>query len=921
MNERFTLIDYTIDPLGVYKVIEEPVGWDAIKLRIARDEDWHGFFNFIDDSVNSLEFDFNAFTILQDAYQLQGALANVHLLIEFQCAEGDSYEQLYLGRFVFSSYKAICGDRCFSTCSVEALDCLMIFRNRYDQQVDLDSLNSFDDEPVLQSVVIDATFAVSGGDNTIDFIGDYEWMTLGMPLVITGTASNNSTFTIILVAHSIDSSSVAHTVVTVTETVVNEASVSATVGATFPMPNLTAYAALNKEITIPSKTIKLVSQWRANADTTYTDTNLVQSSLITPKIERLAFTPDWANVISEIDNTLVGEGIFIDGTGTPSYTFDQANPPDNLIYFTGQNGGGTLGCTGDITIELNFNYKIEFSSCLVYELKMYIVKDFDFNAPYTGQTTGPQQWVWDLIVDPFNFNVFNQTITTSILQNENIYIFFTITYSCGLDAGQLSLSFKNTNFFKVSIDSVCDPSPANVYLINETLARCTEAITNDCMTVYSDYFGRTDAQPYASDVNGCMGFRSISNGLKIRNAPSPNGFSSPRMTVSMKDCFDALNATDNIGMGLEDDPNRPGQKLIRVEPVHYFYNDSVLLTCDHIRTVNRDVDPSIIYSKYRGGYAHFETWNANGLFDLYAGREYRTELSELKNELERVCKFIASDYAIEVTRRQYGTTTSDWRYDSDIFFLCLANLLIGSIKWKTDGGAGDTGFLLVNVDYTAYFQAGDTIVISNTSYNNGTYTVVSSTYDILGNTFVVVSPDVLFNNTDPSAHIYNLTKALPFLNVKQGIVSGSNVLFPESVINYEIVPSRNAMRWLKTILQSYRQYLTGKLRFTKGTGNIVGQGLVNDDTGCRIENQLIQEKMDIDLNLFETPEDNYPIFFPELVKFEYPLSYADYLNIIANPYGLIGFQCGENAVEYGWIEDLQYSPYEGMAEFTLRTKI
>jgi hypothetical protein len=37
-----------------------------------------------------------------------------------------------------------------------------------------------------------------------------------------------------------------------------------------------------------------------------------------------------------------------------------------------------------------------------------------------------------------------------------------------------------------------------VNLINEALSRTAEAITNDCLRVYSDYFGRHDAQPYPS---------------------------------------------------------------------------------------------------------------------------------------------------------------------------------------------------------------------------------------------------------------------------------------------------------------------------------------------------------------------------------------------------------------------------------------
>ena len=83
------------------------------------------------------------------------------------------------------------------------------------------------------------------------------------------------------------------------------------------------------------------------------------------------------------------------------------------------------------------------------------------------------------------------------------------------------------------------------------------------------------------------------------------------------------------------------------------------------------VDVSLIFSTYKTGYNQWKTWNINGLNDIFAPREYRTELSELKNELDKTCQFLASDYAIEWTRRQYGLTTADSRYDNNIFFACF----------------------------------------------------------------------------------------------------------------------------------------------------------------------------------------------------------------------------------------------------------
>ena len=88
-------------------------------------------------------------------------------------------------------------------------------------------------------------------------------------------------------------------------------------------------------------------------------------------------------------------------------------------------------------------------------------------------------------------------------------------------------------------------------MINEAMSRCVESYTNGNMFVYSDYFGRTDAQPQSSVVTGYGGLEAITNGLHIRGCVMPDGSQKPKFSLSMKEIFDSLNAIHNIGMGLE----------------------------------------------------------------------------------------------------------------------------------------------------------------------------------------------------------------------------------------------------------------------------------------------------------------------------------------------------------------------------------
>ncbi len=931
MNLLFTLIDYTTNSAGDSTQIDEPMGWDAINLHIMRDPNWHGFFNALDDSVGSLKFVGDGYSILKNAYDLQGAEADVKLLIEFQCAEGDSYEQLYYGQFAFATFKSQCGDLCMCECGIEAVDCLMKFRNRYDQQVDLDSTVPFDKCPCNDSAEVTGSFSTDSNTIAISAVSghslsDLKCIVPGSRIVVTGTDNDGE----YIVTHKTISSSI---IIGVTpDLIMAESSLTFTLSGCLFQLALATYTGLNLPIVLPAKTIRLTSELLAKADASYPYT--IANPL--PFGYRVAITPDWENVITEIENTYVGEGVYIDadplggGSGpSPDYGgFTAANPPDPFVYFVGGAPGSSLSCRGAAVINLKFDYSLSRSSAFVTVdfFRVYIIRDVDFMPPYAGGLVNPisgstliKQAYWDLTIDFGTTHSFNESVILDINGGETVWVWFDISMYTTVGGETLSLNLNTGSFFQMTIDSICSDTVCDIYLINEVMSRCVEAYTNDCMRVYSDYFGRTDAQPYPSIANGCGGQLGIANGKKIRNAPNTDGITQVKMTVSMKDTFEALNATNNIGMGLEVDPNRADHNLIRVEPVHYFFNDSILMSCPSIRLVKQSVDNSVIYSVYKGGYDKWETWNDNGLYDLFGSREYRTGLSQIANTLQQNCKWIASDYAIEFTRRLYGTTTSDWKYDDDIFFLCLDNILRVTDAHIIQNSPAPSAIYLRNI-VSSQFNAGDSITISGTASNDGIYSI-TAVLDLVGGTTELQFAAGTFTTEGPvTFSIVNNTN--PLVAAQQGVDNSANILFPETVLNYRLAPSRNAMRWIKTIFQSYRNFIVGaQLFFTQGGGNILAQGEVINDDGCRLESEVIQEQEDLNLSLFNAPEDNYPNFRPELITFDYPMSYQQYKDVAANPYGLIKYQCGNADFEYGWIEDMKYSPYTGMVSFTLRPKI
>lgn len=232
-----------------------------------------------------------------------------------------------------------------------------------------------------------------------------------------------------------------------------------------------------------------------------------------------------------------------------------------------------------------------------------------------------------------------------------------------------SVIANGTNTFDINFISYFPATDCQLYAINETFAEITENITTNDMTIYSDFFGRTDAEPYTSTADGCGSLMAVTKGEKIRNLLIQN--QTPKLELSFKDVFDAMNCIYNIGIGIEPDTFGANDKLIRIEPVEYFYSNSVLLTCDNVDEVILENIESKSFQTIEIGFEKYEAEEATGVDEFLTKHEYSTKSTQVSNKLERVCKFVAGGYTWEITRRVGHDDTSDWRYDKETFVICL----------------------------------------------------------------------------------------------------------------------------------------------------------------------------------------------------------------------------------------------------------
>lgn len=419
-----------------------------------------------------------------------------------------------------------------------------------------------------------------------------------------------------------------------------------------------------------------------------------------------------------------------------------------------------------------------------------------------------------------------------LVEGDGIYVVLGMAIvSGGHLEPEVTVEFDKETYVNIYGESRCPPTWSHVYMIHELLSRMTESMTDKCLKVYSEYYGRTDSLPTAYDNDGCGALRVLTSGLKIRNAPLQTFF------LSMKEAIEGLQAIDNIGFALDKNPDT-GEDELRIEHADHFYQDIEIIRFDKIARVEAKTVPGELYNIVNIGYEKWQAEEINSLDEFNSTREYRPSMTNVSGTRDLICRFIAAGYVIEVTRIQNFAKTggADTKYDNETFIICLR---------RTDG-----------------------------SYE-----------------------------------------------VDQGnILSPANIIDPATIYNWRIRPVTMLMRHFKSLGGIFPDYTTGKMLFNAGTGNILATG-EQASLDCKIEAGVTVENQDVDSGDFAVPQDARPMFRPELVTFDQPLSLAEFNLLRTNPYGYISFRCKPGQpYRKGYLFSMKYRMTEGAASFELREK-
>lgn len=656
---RFTILDRNDNET----IIDEPTGWDANVSEIQRDLDWHGI--VFTNQGDTFQFDGAAMQLLKKEYELYGADGNMTLIIEEDC--GNGYEEFSRGKFMFKNYKFFCGGECYVKCPIETTTETKELRNRLKQKVNLDSTVAFDEATILPT---------------------YAALPLTMELPSKG---------IFLKDNAIAEKDISEEIMG---------------GVQPPSPlntvNLT-YLQISFAMTEKAGEI--------GAFTVNTPVEVVEGS---GNFSGHTSDTAWDNSGFSGLNAFDDNSGCIPGTGTPG-TCDAlprpklsplATPP--IVNFT----QGTLNygqISNPVQLSFSLSGSIDVLNTVVGTTVFYLLRlparpdkktngedeqDYEIiyrNVIYSPSASPQPPYAGDYTpvplisgysptyihgVPPGNTIPFNVSFADSnftLNNGDQLFMFMSIferkdgtmiDAALNDEAKAFRINLEAGAYFNLSNLSYVPPSKSKVYAINEVISRIAESITNGNLRAYSSYFGRIDSQPYSHSIDGCGSLEVITDGIRIRGQENRIPGKPSVFAVSLQDVFEGLNPIHNIGMGIEPDTLRPGYNRLRVERWSYFYSDEVVFSCDGVNELTIDAEQREVFSSFQFGYNEWEAEQYTGLDEFLTKRSYRTTLSSVSNDYVQLSKFIASGYALEITRRIGENNSKDWRYDKKTFIVC-----------------------------------------------------------------------------------------------------------------------------------------------------------------------------------------------------------------------------------------------------------
>lgn len=333
--------------------------------------------------------------------------------------------------------------------------------------------------------------------------------------------------------------------------------------------------------------------------------------------------------------------------------------------------------TFEVFINIDFVFSIKNSEALItptgnYDVKLTFVHNGD---DITSCTSGEFLQIINTPIGTSYTNLhfsFSGTRTVVLDANKKGFLYFRLEEAgtAGLRTFYTKIETITQNEISLTQQSEFLGSDVKSYKIHEVGAAISQRILgrDDCFR--SNIFGRTDSAPNTYGSNGCGAFNILTNGKLIRGFPVADA----PVRLSLNDFYRGLNPIYNLGMGLE---KISGNYYITIDSIEHFYDDTVLFQLSNVPDIKTSIAPDYIYNNINIGYENWQTEFKNGIDEFNSKRQYSTGIKLFDNVKDLISQFVASGYAIELTRRkQYiDTPTTDTQYDDNIFIVAVARSL------------------------------------------------------------------------------------------------------------------------------------------------------------------------------------------------------------------------------------------------------
>ena len=364
----------------------------------------------------------------------------------------------------------------------------------------------------------------------------------------------------------------------------------------------------------------------------------------------------------------------------------------------------------------------------------------------------------------------------------------------------------------------------------------------------------------------------FTSGQALRNFENDNAV----IKMSMEDFFKSVRRW-GVGLGIEND------RLV-IESINYFFENDIAMNLGEVNNLTVDVAEDLVYNTIKVGYRNNTYDKENGLDEFNVTQQWQTPITKVVKELDLISPARADMTGIEITRlAMYWKDTTDNQSDNDTFML---NVVKGG-NFKYYKGAFivvDSDSIIINNVLEPYLP-GSTLILSNGTGIDGTYTTVGTFYSVPGQTRITIVGGLANGSYDGTIEFVS-TDLYQLYRPNYTAITG--VLFPDEAFNTELSPKK-ALLSNGAMIHSFLEDDSEMVKFTTGEKN--------SELSTTLAGVTVTEKEDISIGSLPAK-----LYKPYYFDFDCEVP-SDFLSVMrSNPYGKIQFTW-RGITLYGYLWD------------------